>query len=627
MDIATFINDIANTTNISYQSDWITEPPTFDDYIGSGNYIFPVKLTPKQYDAVVSVVGTDPKMIFSPKRKKSLGVLVVGKGGGKDWLISKVMGWVHCVLLHLRNPQKFLDIQGNLDILNVATNREQAEQVYFPYFIETIKTNKWLLANFKVYDGGKCINPSVKEYYDLIEISSNKVIAKNKRVRCFSMTSSNESWEGYNVIFFVLDEISGFVSESEVSNGWKIFNTARSSCISRVTENYKGVGYVFSYPRQEKNDIILELFRDSRRSPGKEYIYGAFAFSWEFRPYPQTGTFHFSNKRFNRFFGYDDDKDVGIEIPLELKEEFDRDPEGSLTKYCCLPPRQAGDWLEYPERIPACIDHNQQPLFLTEDYVVHEEVNGTHYDFLAKRIVACTEKDREILKNNAYVAWLDSAWKACDAVIAIGRKETISIPLKGGGEQILEICRVVDIINWTPKPGLMVDLKNIEKMLTEDIKRYINLIEVGADRFESASLSIGLIRHGIKPLLIDLGETHYDVLKMELYKGTIRIFDEEKYINKSDNELTALDQIMSLKSGPLGPKRRGEIKKDKADAFCGVVNMILGNLFNKQNRPKAQKNYRLPDVIMYQGDKGLPSSGGMGGEIAAGQGLPGVLKF
>jgi len=276
VDVANYIDSISHKFELSYTSDWVEEPPTFDDYIGSGNYIFPEKLTPKQYDAVIKVVGNDPKMIFSPKRKKSLGVLVVGKGGGKDWLISKVMGWVHCVLLHLRNPQKFLDIRGNLDILNVATNKEQAEQVYFPYFVETIKTNKWILAHFKVYDGGKCFNPSIKEYYDLLEISNTKVIAKNKRIRCFSMTSANESWEGYNVIFFVLDEISGFVSESEVSNGWKIFNTARSSCISRVTENYKGVGYVFSYPRQEKNDIILALYRDSLRNPGKEYIYGSF---------------------------------------------------------------------------------------------------------------------------------------------------------------------------------------------------------------------------------------------------------------------------------------------------------------------------------------------------------------
>ena len=160
-----------------------------------------------------------------------------------------------------------------------------------------------------------------------------------------------------------------------------------------------------------------------------------------------------------------------------------------------------------------------------------------------------------------------------------------------------------------------------------DLKRYINLIEVGADRFESASLSISLIRNGIKPILLDLSESHYDVLKMELYKGTVRIFNEEKYINKAESELTALDQIMSLKSGPLGPKRRGEIKKDKADAFCGVVNMILGNLFNKQNRPKAQKNQQLPDVLIFNGSKGIQGSKDLSGGIAGGQGLPGILKF
>lgn len=594
--------------------DWIEEPPSFDDYITSGQYIDIVQLSESQHSAVVDVIGNDPKKIFSPDRRYSLGILCIGKGGGKDWLIAILMSWIVTVLLHLRNPQKYLQIDGKLDLLNVATKGKQADDIFFTYFSERIKQNRWLLKHFKIYDSGVTLN-KCKDPYDVISMSGSSLIAKKKGIRCFAESSNNESWEGYNVIFFVLDEISGFISEKKVENGWAIYNTAMTSCISRRTPNFKGLGYVISYPRQEKNDIILDLYRKSLKAENS-HMYGMFRFAWQFKPiipgniedspfiYYDTEknrwrykTFKFSSKRLNRIFKVAEEKSATISIPISYKESFDENPEDSMTKYCCLPPRQAGDYIEYPERIFSCIDQEQKRMFVIEDIERIEEVNGEVFKYLTKRIIACTEVDPDVRHRYQYVAWLDAAEKHCDAVIAIARREKITYRDETGFEVYKDICRVVDIINWIPEPGRAVDLVNVENFLVTELRRYINLREVGADQWESATLANKLISAKIKATRFNLSGDHYNVAKGEMYKGNVLIFDEEPDTKKDLKELTSLEQLLSLKNGVRGPEKKEGLKKDKSDAIVGVINLLLGNLFTKKNKPMNQRTNRLPEPI------------------------------
>lgn len=488
--------------------DWVEEPPTFDEHMEYG-YNEPIRLSKKQRNSVISVIGEDPKKIFSPERIVSLGIFCVGKGGGKDFLIAPVMDYIIRVLLCLRSPQRFLGIDDWLDLLNVAVKGKQGEQVFFSKFTYRVKNNKWYLKKYKIYEKGKIVNNPEKPE-GVIYINADNAEFPH-RIRCLSESSKNETWEGYNVIFFVLDEISGFMSETQRENGWKIYGTANSSCISRRTATFKGIGFVISYPRKEKDDIIIELYKLSRTHV---HIHGVFAFSWHFRPAWTYGgdKFIFENRRFNRFFspkrpcpkcktimvygkdGYicpecehfekDEEPVMGIQIPVEYKEDFDTDPEGSLTKYCCLPPRVSGEYFEYPEKVWACVDAQQDPLFLTQYYPVTKEIEGEIFTYRALRIVGFTEKDPDVRMKNHYVAWLDNAEVACDAVIAIARKEMLNVRREDGSWQQKEICRIVDVINWLPLPNMPIDLENVEDFLTKELPRYINLREVGADRWE-----------------------------------------------------------------------------------------------------------------------------------------------
>jgi hypothetical protein len=580
--------------------EWSLTPPTFEEYLTSGKYVTPVEFSPKQLESAIKILGTDPKKIFSPERKVSLGVFVVGKGGGKDWWTSYVMDYVITVLLHLRNPQRFLMINGNLDLLNVGIKGDQGEKVFFDYFKQRVRENKWILDNFVIREEGKIYSKPIYKSRGDITLSGRSAIFPN-RIRCFSETSKNESWEGYNVIFFVLDEISGFVSEKQSSNGWKIFKTANSSCISRRTKKFRGMGIVISYPRKEKDDISLELYEKSKLE-GNEYIFGIRCFAWHFKHSNQYSgeTFLFHNPRINRAFGLPDDIKYGIRIPIEYEEDFRLDPEGSLTKYCALPPRATGDWIEYPELVLSAIDSEQKPMFLTDDYVVEkiDPETGQVHRFLAKKIRICTEADIDIRRNKSYVAWLDAAEVACDAVIAIGRKDIIMIEDEIGTQKAIEICRIVDVINWTPEPGLPIDLENVEQFLLTEIPKYINLREVGKDRWESATLSNKLIKKGIRSIRYNLSANHYTIAKYFFYSGNVRIFDEEKWVNRNTKELTSLEQFLALVNGARGPEKKPDLKKDKSDGIVGVINLLMGDEFTKKNRPNIQKSESIGKPVM-----------------------------
>ena len=608
-------------------SDWVSEPPRFfEDYLASGDYIIPVEFSEKQQEAAKLSLGDDPKKIFSPGRLISLIILVVGKGGGKDWWTSFIMDYVITVCLHLKNPNKFFIISGNLDFLNVSIKGSQGERVFFDYFKQRVKENKFYTENYVIYEDNRIYSkPERKHSKGIIKIVSNAVIFP-KNIRCFSETSNNESWDGYNVVFFVLDEISGFMTEKKIMNGWAIFETANSSCISRRTKNWRGIGVVISYPRQEKNDIILDLYDQSKKE-GFEHFYGLRCFAWHFKlsTLYSGEVFVFTNPRINRILKLPEDKKFGIKIPIEYKEDFDRKPEESLTKYCALPPRASGNWIEFPDRVIAAIDHTQEPMFLTEDYI-REVINietGITEQFLCKKIIACTEKDMDIRRKYRYVGWVDLGETYCDAVIVLARKETVLLEDETGKKYPLEICRIVDVVNWLPEPNISVDFENVEDFILNQIPKYINLKDLGKDRWESATLHNKAKKKGMTSIRYNLAEKHFGIAKYFFYLGAIRIFDEERFININVKEMTSLEQFLSLITGPRGPqlKNRG-FKKDKADGVTGCINICLGDEWLKKNRPIVQKIDKLAKPFLLNTNPYNPKNV----SIPRPQASPGVSK-
>src|SRR5690606_19659630 len=121
-------------------------------------------------------------------------VLAWGKGSGKDSSSTVACAYIVYQLLCLKNPQEYFGKPSGdyIDIMNIAINAQQANNVFFKGLRARVRNCPWFEGKFT---------------------ERGSEIEFDKHIRIISGHSESESLEGYNVIVVVLDEIDGFVTE------------------------------------------------------------------------------------------------------------------------------------------------------------------------------------------------------------------------------------------------------------------------------------------------------------------------------------------------------------------------------------------------------------------------------
>jgi len=184
----------------------------------------------------------------------------VGKGAGKDHTSRISLAYLAYLMHCLRDPLKYYGKASGvyIDLVNLAVNAKQAQQVFFDPLKNLLLRSPW--ANEVGFE------PRVQEIFWF-----------DKPVRMFSGHSEAEGWEGYEVMIVVLDEISAFKIDSELKGDLRnkgsasvIYEMARASITSRFPDVGKVV--LLSFPRF-KNDFIQQRYGsviDDLKENGKE---------------------------------------------------------------------------------------------------------------------------------------------------------------------------------------------------------------------------------------------------------------------------------------------------------------------------------------------------------------------
>lgn len=558
---------------------WEEDPVDFRTFCESPLYLNAFKLGGRQYEDAYRLLGSDPKRIFDPGRLEAILILVYGKGGGKDELAARITLYVVYVLLCMASPQEYLfgvKSTSSLDIINVARKGKQAQQVFFKYFRNHLLSSRWFSDRYDI--------EYKRQWHSRVKGAKKalgKIVVRNdgadfpKHITCISESTENESWEGYNVVFFILDEISGFKSVAELKTGWAIWKTARTSCTSRSTKTFRGMGIALSYPRQEEGDIILDLLKMSY-DPANRDMVGSLAYPWESKGMSVFSgeTFVFRHPRIEQFFGIEG---AGIEIPIEYESDFRRDPGDSLTKYTCIPPKTSGAWLEYPELVYDLVSNQSDPsspkyrkrLFITEDYVesIKNDV-GEVIKYTVKRIAGCTAQTQHDRFSVQRVMWLDAAEKYCDAVLCIGHLEIRQVHTTEGIVP-LEVVVQDDELVWRPDPvnAVKVSISNIDDVMLNQIPKYVKVVAAGADAWNSAELSEKLHRSGIRVLVHNINLDDYELTKRKIYGQGADIL-------QSHTPAQLVNLINA--GGNKKPIKKPGFLQDAADAFVGVVKLLAG---------------------------------------------------
>jgi very-short-patch-repair endonuclease len=222
--------------------DWKENPVDLDTFVTSPLYQDLPVLSPRQRRAAIKMLGEDPKKMFRRTSNITTGVLLWGKGSGKDYLTSIIISYISYVLCCLKSPQKYLGVAPGepLDIINVAYSASQANLVFFAKLKQRLQ--KPMFARF---------NPNIIE--DKVEFPN--------QVRLHSRHSENESYEGFNILAWVMDEAC-FSDDTQIQD-------VKTGKTKTAIEWYKSQEkfFVRAYDFKKKETVIQEsgpIFRKSK---------------------------------------------------------------------------------------------------------------------------------------------------------------------------------------------------------------------------------------------------------------------------------------------------------------------------------------------------------------------------
>lgn len=450
---------------------WIEEPVPFEEFTTSTTHLGLPPLFGRQAEFATAILGSDPKLTFenpyarAVTREYQLGVALWGKGSGKDYVCSIIVCYCIYVLLCLRDPHEYLELAPGepIDIVNVAYNAEQAKRVFFTKLKSRVENWPWLHERCNVYAGGRARGkhtPGKPDVYindDFIEFPH--------KVRAWSRHAQNEGYEGLNILVWLMDEASAFLSKLKKENASAIYGTPKTSASSRFGGRW--LGMVISYPRHA-DDFTMKLLQLAQDDPSLGIYADGPATTWEVnertREEPRITI-------------------RGREVPASLAKDFQEDFEDSLSKYCCEPPLAKEAFFRDPAAIQECVREGRAPLIEWEPVDipritgdggerVYRGVRLTKLGKLPKNVKLYVHGDPGLV-NDSFALAIGYSTPAVIAVHKPAHEVMGPDLLKAKGiepDQMLETEQevpktvIVALIVWRPDPSkrIEVDLQNVE---------------------------------------------------------------------------------------------------------------------------------------------------------------------
>ena len=558
---------------------WSETPVSFREFVESVEHQGLPVLSEKQYSEIEKIIGKDPTKTFEEGRTIQLGVYMWGKGSGKDYISSILMAYLVHVLLCMHDPLSYLnpvdDAEGkvvigeDLDIINVAYSEDQAKKIFFQKLKARFKHWKWLLRKFTVLDDGKPINDRGKPIVKITDkqitipvLRPDPLSGKVKEmyyIRAISQHSKNESYEGHNIIAWIMDEAAAFTNDAGQSNAHAVYSTLRSSAQSRFPGRW--FGFCLSYPRHQE-DFIMEMYEIALK---EKSMHGSKYAPWEVNPTKKI-------------------EDFAAELRLE--------PEEYRKKYLCDPPKVVDAFFQQPERITECVNNNLIPIIKTEEQLLEHKVMNPETKLPEfKRFIGRTimefGKIGLVEKGIPRVIHIDSSLSSDRTCMIIAHGEPFEIQMhdqEKGIHGVMVNKVIMDaIIWWEPDPTreLLVSLNSVDAMVFEFISQGFQLAKMSYDQWNSAHAVESLQAAGVFVEKHNINTEDYTGLRTMLYAGAAEIMNDALLIYELEHLLVIKDKKVDHPKeafhhfGRHGGKQKKEKgSKDGADCLAGVNRLL-----------------------------------------------------
>jgi len=490
---------------------WHEEPISIERFVNDPYHMGQPKLSMRQAKALNEFLGKNEKRIFvNPETPYRLATLLWGKGSGKDWICTLLQCYIVYQLLCMKDPRKILSLapDESIDILNIAYSADQASRVYFTKFLNRIHNWPWLSEHFPIIDKNKMVNRGkhgkcvlVRGQY--VKISEGMVEFPHF-IRAISEHSESESYEGYNVFFFVMDEAAAFRDKGKKANANRVYSTLRTSAHSRFPSLWRGI--LISYPRAE-GDFMMVMYNlavKDMASPGCT-MYADIGCTWEINPTKRRD--QFDNER--------------------VLDERDYD-----CKYRCKPPPAEGAIFD-PNTIDMLLTDKRFPLFRAVTSVIPVTiVDPAGGRSITRKRIGKVVSDFRVGniddKKLPRVFHVDAGLTICPAalIVAHGEPCIVQLPNIGGATESHVVNRVVvdQCVVWMPDKGrgISVSINNIASVIQE-LSHHFNIVRGSYDQWNSESSIEALMGMGIPVEKHNISDEDYGRMEMLINLSAIDI--------------------------------------------------------------------------------------------------------
>lgn len=568
--MSTFLSEALSAVS---DVEWDEIPVGLEEFVTGEHFLNIKPLSKNQYDLVANATQIYKKetlyALYGAKEGERRWretnnevIMMLGKGSGKDHCSNIACAYVVYLLLCLKDPAGYYGYEENepIDLVNIAINADQAKNVFFKRFVERIKKSPW--------------------FYGKWSAGTNS-IAFDKNVTLYSGHSEREAFEGLNLMFAVLDEISGFALESNTGN--QQANTAHATYMTykeSITSRYPDFGKIvlLSWPRfpgdyiqqryggyDDPDKGIIGAVADNGKA--KEVILRSHTFKInDDLPDGIDGNEFSIEWEEDHILRYSRNRVYAMRRPSwemnplrkieDYKDSFLTNKADALMRFACLP-TGVGDFT---------FIKNKQAIYDT--FITHNPVDNDGVfsaNFLPK------------MDSEYYIhVDLSKVHDRCAVALAHVDKWIVNEFDRFGDSY--PVVRVDAIRWWKPSKDRPMDYAEVVGYILALKRRGFNIKLVTFDRWNSIDTMNTLISKGIETDRLSVDTPHYDDFLATMY--------DDRLIGPNIPELTEeLDELMKFEKGTkvvIDHPRKGY--KDLSDAMTGAIYNAITHTLRPNNR-------------------------------------------
>lgn len=543
------------------------KPATIREFLGEGYLNIMSKVRPGLLETLEGIFGAEVsgKRIALYEEAMVTGGIGIGKTTFASIALPYMAHWTLC----LKDPQDYFNLLpgSRIAFMQMSTSEDQALQVIFGDIKARIEHSDWFVQNY----------PHDPKF-------TKQIRFPGKDIWILPGDSSETTFEGYNILAGILDEMDSHKITKDKDYADLGFDTIQSRIASRFIdgENTGHKGLLICIGQMKKgNGFAARKYKEMLKNPKAHVTRMTIweSLGWEPRP-GHPGFLKPDGTRDS--FWYDvkrkaiiptgvvvlvENPDL-LEIPMAYRNAFDNNPEKALKDLAGIPPATGDPFISLVDKIEACRDRwidehgDESPV----------KPNPVRVEFEDWFVGNADPRKR--------VVHLDLATSGNGDALGMAMGHVAGMIEKGGE---LKPHIVIDCLIRIKVPAgqeiILQDVRNIIYHLKED--RKFRIVEVTMDGFQSTDTMQQLRKRKFKTdyLSVDRTTLPYEDLREAIYEGRIDFPPYMTYLNKGDTSTVeiAIQELMQLEDTGKKVDHPTNGSKDVADAMAGVCSRLMGD--------------------------------------------------